>query len=75
MANFYNREEQETVIVYDCEKNSFDIYTSVPKHIRRLEKLYQIDRFSDIEKDSEGNHIGVRITVEKIPKLSTFAPR
>lgn len=33
---YYEKEEQETVIVFEPATNSWDIYTNVPKHIKRL---------------------------------------
>lgn len=34
---YYEKEEQETVIVYEQSSKLWDIYSTVPKHIKRLE--------------------------------------
>ena len=70
MAN-YNVEEQETVIVYDSVSKQFDIYTSVPKHIKQL-KTVDIATILQDETDEQGVTIAYRIRVEKLPPSYTF---
>lgn len=68
---YYEKEEQETVIVFEPAINQWDIYTTVPKHIRRLKNNY-IASVSQEEKDSEGKTIGLRLKVAKLPSSYTF---
>lgn len=68
---YYDTEEQETVIVYEPATKLWDIYTTVPKHINRLKNDY-IASISDIEKDSEGKTIGLRLKVKKLPSSYKF---
>ena len=68
---YYDKEEQETVIVYESATKLWDIYTTVPKHINRLKNDY-IESISDMEKDSEGKTIGLRLKVEKLPSSYKF---
>lgn len=68
----YKLEEQETVIVYDNFDRTYDIYTTVPKHVRRLLKKYPISQFRIYNTDDEGNPMAVRIKVSKLPPASTF---
>ncbi|MGE0991328.1 hypothetical protein, partial [Bacillus sp. Gnz1/2] len=59
---YYEKEEQETVIVYEHSSKLWDIYTTVPKHIKRLENSPIASVFR-IEKDSEGKTIALRVKV------------
>lgn len=68
---YYDKEEQETVIVYEPATNLWDIYTTVPKHIKRLKNDYIASVFQ-IETDSEGKTIAVRVRTEKLPPSYTF---
>ncbi|PEC65617.1 hypothetical protein [Bacillus toyonensis] len=68
---YYDKEEQETVIVFEPATNSWDIYTTVPKHIKRLKNDY-IASVLQVEKDSEGKTIAVRVKVAKLPPSYTF---
>lgn len=68
---YYDKEEQETVIVFEPATNSWDIYTNVPKHIKRLKNDYIASVFHD-ESDSEGKTIAVRVKVAKLPPSYTF---
>lgn len=68
---YYEKEEQETVIVYEHSSKLWDIYTTVPKHIKRLENSPIASVFR-IEKDSEGKTIALRVKVEKLPSSYTF---
>ncbi|WLR44525.1 hypothetical protein LC087_19350 (plasmid) [Bacillus carboniphilus] len=38
----YSRKEQETVLVYETETDQWTVYSTVPKHIRKLEKITDI---------------------------------
>ncbi|WP_309260560.1 hypothetical protein [Bacillus cereus] len=68
---YYEKEEQETVIVYEHSSKLWDIYTTVPKHIKRLENSPIASVFR-IEKDSEGKNIALRVKVAKLPSSYTF---
>ncbi|HDR7673281.1 TPA: hypothetical protein QCX88_001314 [Bacillus wiedmannii] len=68
---YYEKEEQETVIVYEHSSKLWDIYTTVPKHIKRLENSPIASVFK-VEKDSEGKSIAVRVKVAKLPSSYTF---
>jgi len=68
---YYEKEEQETVIVYEHSSKLWDIYTTVPKHIKRLENSPIASVFR-IEKDSEGKTIALRVKVAKLPSSYTF---
>jgi hypothetical protein len=35
----YSKTEQETVLVYEAETNSWSAYSTVPKHIRKLQAI------------------------------------
>ncbi|MGG3890355.1 hypothetical protein [Metabacillus fastidiosus] len=39
----YQREEQETVLVYNNADNEWDVYSTVPKHIRKLSTLTELN--------------------------------
>lgn len=68
---YYEKEEQETVILYDPSSKLWDIYTTVPKHIKRLENA-PIATVFKIETDSEGKTIGLRVKVAKLPSSYIF---
>lgn len=68
---YYEKEEQETVIVFEQASNLWDIYTTVPKHVRRLKNDYIATVFHE-EMDSEGKTIAVRVKVAKLPPSYTF---
>ncbi|CAH0314814.1 hypothetical protein [Peribacillus simplex] len=68
---YYEIEEQETVIIYEPATKLWDIYTTVPKHIKRLKNDY-IALISHMEKDAEGKTIGLRLKVAKLPSSYTF---
>lgn len=38
----YSKEEQETSLVFDNSTGKWSIYSTVPKHIRKLSKLTEI---------------------------------
>ncbi|MGG0176441.1 hypothetical protein [Gottfriedia acidiceleris] len=69
--DYYEREEQETVIIYEPATNQWDIYTNVPKHIKRLKNDY-IATVLQEEKDSEGKTISLRFKTEKLPSSYIF---
>lgn len=68
---YYDIEEQETVIVYEPATKLWDLYTTVPKHIKRLKNDY-IELISDMEKDAEGKTIALRLKVGKLPSSYVF---
>lgn len=39
----YSREEQETTLVFDNSTGEWSVYSSVPKHIRKLDKLCDLE--------------------------------
>ena len=68
---YYEKEEQETVIIYEPETKLWDIYTTVPKHINRL-KIDYITTIFDTETDAEGKTIALRVKLEKLPSSYIF---
>ena len=68
---YYEKEEQETVIIYETDTKMWNIYTTVPKHIKRL-KTEAIASISQEEKDGEGKTIAIRVKVEKLPNSYVF---
>ncbi|OJH18713.1 hypothetical protein BLX88_10920 [Bacillus obstructivus] len=68
---YYDKEEQETIIIYEPSSRLWDVYTTVPKHINRL-KNETISSISHVEKDYEGKTIGLRFKVEKLPSSYLF---
>lgn len=38
----YPKTEQETVLVYEAESNAWNAYSTVPKHIRKLQAITQV---------------------------------
>lgn len=68
---YYDKEEQETVIIYEPETKLWDIYTTVPKHINRL-KNDSIATILDSETDSQGKTIALRVKLEKLPSSYLF---
>ncbi|AOZ89325.1 hypothetical protein BK049_11885 [Bacillus xiamenensis] len=68
---YYEKDEQETVMIYEPSTRLWDIYTTVPKHINRL-KNEAIASNSHMETDSEGKTIALRVKVEKLPSSYTF---
>lgn len=68
---YYEKEEQETVIVYEPATKLWDIYTTVPKHINRL-KSEAIATILETETDTEGKTIALRIKLEKLPSSYVF---
>ncbi|HDR4595090.1 hypothetical protein BK720_21285 [Bacillus thuringiensis serovar brasilensis] len=68
---YYEKEEQETVIVYEQSSKLWDIYSTVPKHIKRLENSPIASVFK-LEKDSEDKTIALRVKVAKLPSSYTF---
>lgn len=68
---YYSIEEQETVIIYETATKQFDIYTTVPKHIKRL-KTVDITTILQEDTDDMGITIAYRIKVEKLPHSYLF---
>ncbi|ARX70045.1 hypothetical protein BPADB04_55730 [Bacillus paranthracis] len=68
---YYDKEEQETVIVFEPATNLWNIDTTVPKHIKRLKNDYIASVFHD-ERNSEGKTIALRLKVAKLPPSYTF---
>lgn len=38
----YSREEQETTLVFDNSTGQWNVYSTVPKHIRKLSKITEL---------------------------------
>lgn len=68
----YPLTEQETTIVYDHFAKEYTIYTTVPKHIRRLQKKGPMFELLDYELDSKGEHLAIKVRGPKLPPASTF---
>ncbi|CAM4079081.1 hypothetical protein [Bacillus paramycoides] len=68
---YYDKEEQETVIVFEPATNLWDIHTNVPKHIKRLKKDY-IASVSYEGNDSDGKTIAIRLKVTNLPPSYIF---
>lgn len=68
---YYEKEEQETVVIYQPATKLWDIYTTVPKHINRL-KSDDIATILEAEMDGEGKTIALRIQLEKLPSSYVF---
>lgn len=66
----YTKGEQETCLIFDNETNSWSVYSTVPKHIR---KLLDIGTMNILEEE-EGRPIAVKgILLEK--QVSLKKPR
>ena len=48
----YPKAEQETVLVFEAETNVWSAYSTVPKHIRKLQSLTDVEV---LEIDEHGN--------------------
>jgi hypothetical protein len=68
---YYEKEEQESVIIYEPATKLWDIYTTVPKHINRLKNEAITSIFQE-EKDGEGKTIALRLKVAKLPSSYIF---
>ncbi|MCK2006156.1 hypothetical protein MZM54_33130 [[Brevibacterium] frigoritolerans] len=68
---YYDKEEQETVIVYESATKLWDVYTTVPKHIKRL-KNDPTASISQMDKDAEGKTIALRFKMAKLPSSYVF---
>lgn len=54
-------EEQETVLVYEYETDTWSLYTCVRKHITRLMKVFSEEQFDKISRNEDGRIIAVQI--------------
>ena len=54
----YSREEQETTLVYDALTDAWHVYSTVPKHMRKLMEIG--DDVHAAEHDAAGNIIAVQ---------------
>lgn len=64
--------EQETTIVYEQETRLYTIYSTVPKHIRRLLKRAAMFEIIRPSLDVDGEILAIRATGSKLPPASTF---
>lgn len=51
----YTKSEQETVLVFDYEENVWNVYSTVPKHIRKLMNIGDMV----IKEEEEGRPISI----------------
>lgn len=68
---YYDKEEQETVMIYEPATKLWDIYTTIPKHINRL-KTEAIATILETETDAEGKTIALRLKTPKLPNSYVF---
>lgn len=47
----YPREEQETTLVFEAETGTWNVYSTVPKHMRKLRQLSEV---SVLEFEADG---------------------
>lgn len=52
----YSREEQETTLVFDNSTGDWSVYSTVPKHIRKLSNLCELN----VLESEDGRPIAVR---------------
>jgi hypothetical protein len=57
----YSREEQETTLVFDNSTGLWSVYSTVPKHIRKLAKITEI---ISLEREN-GKPISVKATLSE----------
>ncbi|PGW64291.1 hypothetical protein COE18_06555 [Bacillus cereus] len=43
----YSREEQETTLVFDYSTGEWNVYSTVPKHIRKLSNLCELQTLEE----------------------------
>lgn len=69
----YAKSEQETVLVYDYEKNVWEVYSTVPKHIRKLMSIGDM-KIKESENDRpiavQGKLSDKQVSMKKIRVLS-----
>lgn len=59
----YPRSEQETVLVFEAESGMWNAYSTIPKHIRRLQKI--TENVEIMETDENGNPQGARCMLDE----------
>lgn len=57
----YSRSEQETVLVFEAETNEWSVYSTVPKHIRKIIEIAEVTEF--LEMDANDNPAAIRATL------------
>jgi hypothetical protein len=57
----YTKSEQETILVFDYELNTWSVYSSVPKHIRKLGLLCELE----VLESEDGRPISVKGTLNE----------
>lgn len=57
----FSREEQETTMVFDSSIGKWNVYSTVPKHIRKLAKLTAIRTLES----EEGRPIAIKCELEE----------
>jgi len=56
----YSKSEQETVLVYEAETNTWSAFSTVPKHIRKLQSIADVTL---TENDANGNPVAAKATL------------
>jgi hypothetical protein len=59
----YPRSEQETVLVFEAESGMWNAYSTIPKHIRRLQKI--TENVEIMETDENGNPQAARCVLDE----------
>lgn len=62
----YPRDEQETVITFDNLQNKWQLYTDVPKHIRKWQPLLKDCKVTEVN----GEIIAIEGTIEGTVSIS-----
>ncbi|WEG13971.1 hypothetical protein PU629_06280 [Pullulanibacillus sp. KACC 23026] len=57
----YSKEEQETTLVFNNEDRTWSVYSTVPKHIRKLQKITQIK----CQEVQDGKILAVKATLSE----------
>ncbi|MDN4525346.1 hypothetical protein [Fictibacillus fluitans] len=57
----YSREEQETTMVFDNSTGKWSVYSTVPKHIRKLSNLTEIS----VLETEEGRPLAIKCTLSE----------
>ncbi|SEN21231.1 hypothetical protein [Paenibacillus sp. OV219] len=64
--------EQETTIVWEQATRLYTIYSTVPKHIRRLLKRAAMFEIKQQQVDEDGETFALKVRGSKLPPASTF---
>jgi hypothetical protein len=67
----YSREEQETSLVFDNSTGEWTVYSTVPKHIRKLSnlaELFVLESEDDRPIAVRGNLLEKQVSMKNVPK-------